>query len=121
MAAHIALIGDSVFDNGAYTGGGISTTPNIAQAFVQFGGLTAGRAVSFFTDPNLPAPNFGDLRFDDPANAEVNLLAYTFSFGNGFSATGTVVGTDADDNVYVTPAGKFTGKTALVLGVKYSF
>ncbi|MBM6580845.1 porin [Microvirga sp. BT689] len=73
--------------SGAYTGGGISTNPNIAQAFVQFGGLTAGRAVSFFTDPNLPAPNFGDLRFDDPANAEVDLLAYTFSFGNGFSAT----------------------------------
>ncbi|MCG7392819.1 porin [Microvirga sp. ACRRW] len=72
-------------NTGAY--GFSSTTPNIAQAYVQFGGLTAGRAVSFFTDPNLPAPNFGDLRFDDPANAEVNLLAYTFSFGNGFSAT----------------------------------
>jgi hypothetical protein len=64
-----------------------STSPEISQAFVQFGGLTAGRAVSFFTDPDLPAPNFGDLRFDDPSNAEVNLLAYTFSFGNGFSAT----------------------------------
>ncbi|WP_262300320.1 porin, partial [Microvirga sesbaniae] len=59
----------------------------VKQAFVQFGGLTAGRAVSFFTSPDLPAPNFGDLRFDDPANAEVNLLAYTFSFGNGLSAT----------------------------------
>jgi hypothetical protein len=70
---------------GAY--GFNSTSPNVAQAFIQFGGLTAGRAVSFFTDPDLPAPNFGDLRFDDPANAEVNLLAYTFSFGNGFSAT----------------------------------
>jgi hypothetical protein len=64
-----------------------STTPEISQAFIQFGGLTAGRAVSFFTSPDLPAPNYGDLRFDDPSNAEVNLLAYTFSFGNGFSAT----------------------------------
>lgn len=73
--------------SGAYTRGGIATSPEISQAFVQFGGLTAGRAVSFFTDPDLPAPNFGDLRFDDPSNAEVNLLAYTFSFGNGFSAT----------------------------------
>jgi hypothetical protein len=72
-------------NTGAY--GDASTSPNIAQAFIQFGGLTAGRAVSFFTDPNLPVPNFGDLRFDDPSNAEVNLLAYTFSFGNGFSAT----------------------------------
>jgi len=72
-------------NTGAY--GFSSTSSEISQAFVQFGGLTAGRAVSFFTDPNLPAPNFGDLRFDDPSNAEVNLLAYTFSFGNGFSAT----------------------------------
>jgi hypothetical protein len=72
-------------NTGAY--GFSSTTPEISQAFVQFGGLIAGRAVSFFTDPDLPAPNFGDLRFDDPSNAEVNLFAYTFSFGNGFSAT----------------------------------
>ncbi|MBF9197891.1 porin [Microvirga terrestris] len=72
-------------NTGAY--GSASTSPNIAQAFIQFGGLTAGRTVSFFTNPDLPAPNFGDLRFDDPSNAEVNLLAYTFSFGNGFSAT----------------------------------
>jgi len=62
-------------------------TSRVTQAFIQFGGLTAGRAVSFFTDPDLPVPNYGDLRFDDPSNAEVNLLAYTFSFGNGFSAT----------------------------------
>lgn len=40
-----------------------STSPEISQAFVQFGGLTAGRAVSFFTSPDLPAPNFGDLKF----------------------------------------------------------
>lgn len=72
-------------NTGAY--GFSSTSPEISQAFVQFAGLTAGRAISFFTDPDLPAPNFGDLKFDDPSNAEVNLFAYTFSFGNGFSAT----------------------------------
>ncbi|WP_114943570.1 porin [Microvirga calopogonii] len=72
-------------NTGAY--GFSSTSPEISQAFVQFGGLTAGRAVSFFTSPDLPAPNFGDLKFDDPSNAEVNLFAYTFSFGNGLSAT----------------------------------
>jgi len=72
-------------NTGAY--GFSATSPEINMAFVQFGGLTAGRAVSFFTDPDLPAPNFGDLKFDDPSNAEVNLFAYTYSFGNGFSAT----------------------------------
>jgi hypothetical protein len=76
---------EMTWTTGAY--GFSSTSPEISQAFVQFGGLTAGRAVSFFSSPDLPAPNFGDLRFDDPANAEVNLFAYTFSFGNGFSAT----------------------------------
>ncbi len=42
-------------------------------------------------------------------------------FGNGLSASAMLVGTDADDALYITPAGKFTGKTGLVLGVKYSF
>jgi uncharacterized protein (TIGR02001 family) len=32
-----------------------------------------------------------------------------------------MVGTDASKTVYVTPAGKFTGKSGLVAGLKYSF
>ena len=46
-------------------------TPNVAQAFVQFGGLTAGKVVTFFTDPDLPAPHFGDLRYNDPSIVNV--------------------------------------------------
>ena len=42
-------------------------------------------------------------------------------FGNGFSLSAAAVGTDADKNGYVTPDNKFTGKTALVVGAKYSF
>ena len=42
-------------------------------------------------------------------------------FGNGVSATAAIVATDADDTVYFTPSGKFSGRTGLVLGVKYSF
>jgi len=41
--------------------------------------------------------------------------------GNGLLLTGAVVGTNADSGLYVTPAGKFTGKSALVVGLKYSF
>lgn len=41
--------------------------------------------------------------------------------GNGLSATASLVGTDADKALYVTPAGKFTGKTGLVVGLKYAF
>ena len=42
-------------------------------------------------------------------------------FGNGLSASAAVVGTDADKNGYVTPAGRFTGRTGLLAGLKYSF
>lgn len=41
--------------------------------------------------------------------------------GNGLSATGALVTTDADKTNYVTPSGKFTGKSSLVVGLKYSF
>lgn len=65
--------------------GTIATSPNIAQAFIQFGGLTAGRVTSFFSNGDLPTGHMGTLRFDDAP--DVDLLAYTFSFGNGFSAS----------------------------------
>jgi uncharacterized protein (TIGR02001 family) len=41
--------------------------------------------------------------------------------GNGLSATAALVGTDADKAVYYTPAGKATGKTGVVVGLKYAF
>ena len=73
---------------GVYNGSdsGISTSAQPAQAFIQFGGLTAGRAPSFFVNQDLPTGNWSTISgfYDFP---DVNLLAYTFSFGNGFSAT----------------------------------
>src|SRR5215212_9203255 len=36
------------------TGSG-AMSPNLAQAFVQWGGLTAGRVTSFFSNPDLPS------------------------------------------------------------------
>ena len=65
--------------------GGASTSSNIAQAYIQFGGLTAGRTTSFFANGDLPNGNITTLRFWD--YPDVNVLAYTFSFGNGFSAS----------------------------------
>lgn len=41
--------------------------------------------------------------------------------GSGFSLSAAVVGTDAEHSFYFTPAGKFTGRTGVVLGAKYSF
>jgi hypothetical protein len=74
-------------DTGAYAGlaNGGTITPNIAQAYIQFGGLTAGRTTSFFANGDLPSGNWTTVRFYD--YPDVNLFAYTFSFGNGFSAS----------------------------------
>ena len=58
-------------------------------------------------------------------NAPYSYTDYSLTLGkdlgNGLSATAAVVGTDADKALYYTPAGKFTGKTGLVLGLKYAF
>jgi hypothetical protein len=55
----------------------------INKAFVQFAGLTAGRAQSMF-DFYADAYNYEALR---GSNASPVLLAYTATFGGGFSAT----------------------------------
>ncbi|MGO4705847.1 porin [Microvirga sp. 2MCAF38] len=65
--------------------GVIGTSPDVNEAFIQFGGLTAGRVTTFFDNGDLPTEHMGTLRFSD--SPDVDLLAYTFSFGNGFSAT----------------------------------
>jgi hypothetical protein len=74
-------------NTGVYNGqaGGAGVSANIAQAYIQFGGLTAGRTTSFFANGDLPTGNITTIRFYD--YPDVNLLAYTFSFGNGFSAS----------------------------------
>lgn len=41
--------------------------------------------------------------------------------GNGLSASAAVIGTDAKKSLYVTPDGKFSGRSGLVVGLKYSF
>lgn len=61
----------------------IRDTTVLNKAFLQFNGLTAGFAQSMF-DFYADADNWGYLR---GSNATVPLLAYTASFGQGFSAT----------------------------------
>ena len=69
------------------------------------------------------APHIGHQKVKNFSAASYTDYSVTVGkdFGNGFSASAAAVGTDADDTVYFTPAGKFTGKTGLVLGAKYSF
>jgi len=88
--------------------GGAGTSANIAQAYIQFGGLTAGRTTSFFANGDLPSENITTIRFYD--YPDVNLLAYTFSFGNGFSATLSLEeGSFAGNNLVTTSIDPVTG------------
>ena len=48
-------------------------------------------------------------------------LTLAKDFGNGLSATLAAVDTNADKPFYTDTQGKFLGKSALVVGVKYSF
>src|SRR5215218_9652449 len=90
--------------------GGAATSANIAEAFIQFGGLTAGRVTSFFSNADLPTQHMGTLRFDDAP--DINLFAYTFNFGNGFSATNAAeVGQSRRSNSFAAAAfGLYSGK-----------
>ncbi|MBB4039491.1 hypothetical protein GGR34_001133 [Microvirga flocculans] len=107
-------------NTGVYAGGGVSSSAEAAQAFIQFGGLTAGRAPSFFVNQDLPTTNWGTVGgfYDFP---DVNLLAYTFSFGNGFSASLSLEdgeGTNVAGAPYFSPAGERVPD--VVANVKYA-
>jgi hypothetical protein len=69
------LNGGGTFDN--------NENPYIDKGFIQFAGITAGKAQSMF---DFYADNYGyqDIRGSD---LSINLLAYTATFGGGFSAT----------------------------------
>ncbi|CUA89316.1 Porin subfamily [Chelatococcus sambhunathii] len=82
---------DVFADTGVYNAqpgpAGDSTDVVLDKAYIQWAGITAGRATSFFdfyaNDLNFGAGALGSLGSD----LTVNLLAYTATFGNGFSAT----------------------------------
>ncbi|CAM5769199.1 porin [Bosea minatitlanensis] len=83
----IYTAGTGPFNTGANVPGlvrGAAGTGSLLDlAYVQFGPITAGRAQSFF-DFYASDLNFASIR---TADSRVNLLAYTATFGSGFSAT----------------------------------
>jgi hypothetical protein len=99
----------------AYTGtaysyaGNTQTHIDIDRAFIQFAGLTAGRAVSFFGFYNGDLEMIGTTAGDGTIT---NLLAYTASFGSGFSATLSLEDPLERRNAYV-----YAGGTAATTGI----
>ena len=78
LATASGVLGSGVLGNGVL-GNGIP----LDKAFVQFAGITAGRAQSFFTFYGDAYP----LDFSRGEDSTTHLLAYTASFGGGFSGT----------------------------------
>jgi hypothetical protein len=82
-----------------------ATASNLDLAFIQFGPITAGRAQSFF-DFYANDLTFSSVR---TADSRLNLLAYTATFGSGFSATISLEdrnsGTGNRENPVISPNG----------------
>ncbi|TDR85184.1 porin [Enterovirga rhinocerotis] len=70
---------------GMDTFGRANTTMYLDKAFIQYLGFTAGRAASFFDFYAHDLEHFGATSGSDVAST--NLLAYTATFGGGWSAT----------------------------------
>ncbi|WP_332696278.1 porin [Bosea sp. (in: a-proteobacteria)] len=91
-----------------------ASSANLDLAFVQFGPITAGRAQSFF-DFYANDLGFTTVR---TADSRLNLLAYTATFGSGFSATlsleDRVSGTGSREAAIVSP-----GAVSSYLGQDY--
>lgn len=74
-----------------------TTTVRLDAAYVQLGGLTAGRAPSFFGFYSSDVFDFNYGQISDTVNS--NLIAYTASFGNGITATLSVEDPTTSDNL----------------------
>jgi hypothetical protein len=67
--------------------GGQGPTLYATRAFLQFAGFTLGKASSFFDIWSVPATSYFAIPSSATGDGGVMLAAYTFQFGNGFSAT----------------------------------
>jgi hypothetical protein len=98
---------------GVDTFGRVQQFVNVDKAFIQFAGLTAGRAASFYDFYAHDFEIIGSSLGSDVSST--NLLAYTATFGNGFSATLSV----EDPNFRKNPI--FGTATAGNLASQYQF
>ncbi len=129
------------------TAGGVNASTNEVYGAVTYGAFTAkyshaitdifGNANtknSYYLDLSATfdlgdgytlVPHVGRQSFKNNSAISYNDFSLTLGkdLGNGLSLTGALVGTNADktQSVYQTPAGKFTGKTGAVVGLKYTF
>ena len=107
--------GEAEIATGVDFAGKAQTQITLDKAFIQFAGITAGRATSFFDFYSNDLTWFGITGSDRGAT---NLLAYTATFGGGWSAT--IAMEDPQERRYpilgLDPAGIPTFGPAIVAG-----
>jgi hypothetical protein len=95
--------------NNANAGAVAGGTVGVYYAFIQFAGFTMGKAVSIFDTPwqNYPGNNFDQLVGGGGTVTGVNQFTYTAQFGNGVSASVSLVDPTAyyQSNLYNVSAG----------------
>lgn len=72
----------------------------------------------------MVTPHIGYQKIKGPVDAQGTYTDYSLTVSKDFDGlvlSAAIVGTDADKSWYVAPSGKFLGKTALVVGLKYNF
>ena len=104
----------AVNGTGVDTANRLQTYVELDKAFIQFAGFTAGRAASFF-DFYASANEIIGTSYGSNTSA-TNLLAYTATFGGGFSATISVEDPTWRRQPVFTPFGAIGGQTATSLG-----
>jgi len=67
--------------------GAVGSTLYATRGFIQFAGFTLGKASSFYDIWSVPANSYFAVWSSDTGDSGQILAAYTFQFGNGFSAT----------------------------------
>ncbi len=81
------LIGFTQDWPGNSVAGGSAAAIYATRGFIQFAGFTLGKATSFYDIWSVPANSYFAVWSSDTGDAGQILAAYTFQFGNGFSAT----------------------------------
>jgi hypothetical protein len=127
LLAHIEIQNNSGqgagFDVLGPAGGGTSTVLN--AGYVQWAGITAGKHGSFY-DYLAGGDTWKDFFSPDHSGTPTNLLAYTASFGGGFSATLSLEQNDSRTGVNIpwiessnlgSPTGTYT-VSGTTLGVR---
>ncbi len=84
LLAHIELQGDS--GDGRFDAGSTGSGVVLNAGYVQWAGVTAGKHGSFY-DYLAGGDTWKDFFSPDHSGTPINLLAYTATFGGGFSAT----------------------------------